>query len=131
MKILKFSIYLLLCVFIFASCENKQTPIKKLEKLDRTLVQQSESFTEQDWENALMEYEQIEQELSMYNYTDEELRQIGKMKGRLLAKISKEYLNKTMDEVDSYLKIFEGALEGFMEELGSALDDEEDYNEED
>lgn len=129
MKKLKFCIYLLVCVFIFASCENKQTPIKKLEKLDRTLVQQSESFTEQDWENALMEYEQIEQELSMYNYTDEELRQIGKMKGRLLAKISKEYLNKTMDEVDSYLKMFEGALEGFMEELGSALDGEEDYNE--
>jgi hypothetical protein len=92
-------------------------------------VQQSESFTEQDWENALMEYEQIEQELSMYNYTDEELRQIGKMKGRLLAKISKEYLNKTMDEVDSYLKMFEGALEGFMEELGTALDSEEDYDE--
>ena len=129
MKILKFSIYLLVCVFIFASCENKQNPIKKLEKLDRTLVQQSESFTEQDWENALMEYEQIDQELSMYNYTDEELRQIGKMKGRLLAKISKEYLNKTMDEVDSYLKMFEGALEGFMEELGSALDGEEDYDE--
>ena len=129
MKKLKFCIYLLVCVFIFASCENKQTPIKKLEKLDRTLVQQSESFTEKDWENALMEYEQIEQELSMYNYTDEELRQIGKMKGRLLAKISKEYLNKTMDEVDSYLKMFEGALDGFMEELGPALDGEEDYNE--
>ena len=125
MKKLKFCIYLLVCVFIFASCENKQTPIKKLEKLDRTLVQQSESFTEQDWENALMEYEQIEQELSMYNYTDEELRQIGKMKGRLLAKISKEYLNKTMDEVDSYLKMFEGALEGFMEELGGDLDYED------
>lgn len=129
MNNLKFYIYLLVCVFIFASCENKQTPIKKLEKLDRTLVQQSESFTEQDWENALMEYEQIEQELSIYNYTDEELRQIGKMKGRLLAKISKEYLNKTMDEVDSYLKMFEGALEGFMEELGTALDSEEDYDE--
>lgn len=129
MKKLKFCIYLLVCVFIFASCENKQTPVKKLEKLDRTLVQQSESFTEQDWENALMEYEQIEEELSRYNYTDEELRQIGKMKGRLLAKISKEYLNKTMDEVDSYLKMFEGALEGFMEELGSALDDGEDYDE--
>lgn len=129
MKILKNFVYLLVCVFIFASCENKQSPIKKLEKLDRTLVQQSESFTEQDWENALMEYEQIEQELSMYNYTDEELRQIGKMKGRLLAKISKEYLNKTMDEVDSYLKMFEGALEGFMEELGTALDSEEDYDE--
>ena len=129
MKSVKFYFCLLICVFIFASCENKQTPIKKLEKLDRTLVQQSESFTEQDWENALMEYEQIEEELSRYNYTDEELRQIGKMKGRLLAKISKEYLNKTMDEVDSYLKMFEGALEGFMEELGSALDSEEDYDE--
>ena len=68
--------------------------------MDRTLVQQSESFTEQDWENALMEYEQIEQELSMYDYTDEELRQIGKMKGRLLAKISKEYLNKALEIID-------------------------------
>ncbi len=129
MKNLKFCIYLLFCIIVFASCENKQVPIKKLEKLDRTLVQQSESFTDQDWENAIAEYELIEQELSLYDYTDEELRQIGKMKGRLLAKISKEYLNKTMNEVDSYLKMFEGALEGFMEELGTALDSEEDYDE--
>ena len=126
MKSVKFYFCLFICILIFSSCENKQTPIKKLEKLDRTLVQQSESFTEQDWENALMEYEQIEQELSMYNYADEELRQIGKMKGRLLAKISKEYLNKTMDEVDSYLKMFEGALEGFMGELGGDLDYEDE-----
>lgn len=129
MKILKIFVYLLVCVFIFASCENKQTPIKKLEKLDRTLVQKSDSFTEQDWENAMMEYEQIEQELSMYDYTDEELRQIGKMKGRLFAKISKEYLNKTMDEFETQMKMFEGALEGFMEELGTTLDGGEDYDE--
>ena len=30
-----------------------------------------------------------------------------------------------MYEVDSYLKIFEGALEGFMEELGTTLDSED------
>ena len=129
MKILKIFVYLLACVFLFSSCENKQTPIKKLEKLDRALVQKSESFTEQDWENAMMEYEQIEQELSMYDYTDEELRQIGKLKGRLFAKISKEYLNKTMDEFETQMKMFEGALEGFMEELGTTLDGGEDYDE--
>ena len=124
MKSVKIYFCLFICLLIFCSCENKQAPIKKLEKLDRTLVQQSESFTEEDWEKALAEYEQIEQELSMYNYTDEELRQIGKMKGRLLAKLSKEYLNKTMDEVDSYLKMFEGALDGFMEEFDLSLEDE-------
>ncbi len=129
MKIFKIFVYLLACVFLFSSCENKQTPIKKLEKLDRALVQKSESFTEQDWENAMMEYEQIEQELSMYDYTDEELHQIGKLKGRLFAKISKEYLNKTMDEFETQMKMFEGALEGFMEELGTTLDDGEDYDE--
>ena len=129
MKTLKFCIYLLFCILVFASCENKQTPVKKLEKLDRTLVQQSESFTEQDWEAAIAEYEQIERELSMYNYTDEELRMIGRMKGRLWAKISKEYLNTAAEGSDAYLKMFEGALEGFMEELGSSLGDLEDSDE--
>ena len=129
MKTLKFCIYLLFCILVFASCENKQTPVKKLEKLDRTLVQQSESFTEQDWEAAIAEYEQIERELSMYNYTDEELRMIGRMKGRLWAKISKEYLNTAAEGIDAYLKMFEGALEGFMEELGSSLGDLEDSDE--
>ena len=129
MKNLKFYFYLLLCVFILASCENKQTPIKKLETLDKTLTQKSNSFTTQDWENAIAEYEQIEKELSMYNYTDEELRMIGRMKGRLWAKISKEYLNTAAEGIDAYLKMFEGALEGFMEELGSAFEDTEDYDE--
>lgn len=129
MKKLRFCFYLLLCVFVFAACENKQTPIKKLENLNRTIVQESDSFTDRDWENAIAEYEQIEQELSMYDYTDEELRMIGRMKGRLLAKISKEYLDETAKGIDAYLKMFEGALEGFMEELGSAFEDTEDYDE--
>ena len=129
MKNLKFCFYLLVCVFLFASCQNKQTPIKKLETLDKTLTQKSNSFTTQDWENAIAEYEQIEKELSMYNYTDEELRMIGRMKGRLWAKISKEYLNTAAEGIDAYLKMFEGALEGFMEELGSAFEDTENYDE--
>lgn len=109
MKNLKYCFCLLFCVLFFASCENKQTPIRKLEKLDRT-VQNSTSFTDQDWENVIAEYEQIEQELSLYDYTDEELRRIGQMKGRLLAKITKEYIDKTAKGLDAYLKIFEGAL---------------------
>ena len=125
MKSVKIYFCLFVCLLIFCSCENKQAPIKKLENLNRELIQNSDSYTSQDWEKAVFEYEQIELELSKYNYTDEELRQIGKMKGRLFAKLSKEYLNKTMDEVDSYLKMFEGALEGFMEELDLSLEDEE------
>ena len=129
MKNLKFYFCLLLCMFIFASCENKQTPIKKLEKLNRTVVQESETFTTQDWENTIAEYEQIEKELSMYNYTDEELRMIGQMKGRLWAKISKEYLNTAAEGIDAYLKMFEGALEGFMEEFGSVFSNDDDSDE--
>ena len=129
MKNLKFCFCLLLCVFVFASCENKQTPIKKLEKLNKTLVQKSETFTEQDWKNTIAEYEQIEKELSMYNYTDEELRMIGRMKGRLWAKISKEYLNTAAEGIDTYLKMFEGALEGFMEEFGSVFSNDDDSDE--
>ena len=116
-------------MFIFVSCENKQTPIKKLEKLNRTVVQESETFTTQDWENTIAEYEQIEKELSMYNYTDEELRMIGRMKGRLWAKISKEYLNTAAEGIDTYLKMFEGALEGFMEEFGSVFSNDDDSDE--
>lgn len=129
MKNLKFCFYLLVCVFLFASCQNKQTPIKKLETLDKTLTQKSNSFTTQDWENAIAEYEQIEKELSMYNYTDEELRMIGRMKGRLWAKISKEYLNTAAEGIDTYLKMFEGALEGFMEEFGSVFSNDDDSDE--
>ena len=129
MKNLKFYFCLLLCMFIFASCENKQTPIKKLEKLNKTLIQKSETFTEQDWKNTIAEYEQIEKELSMYNYTDEELRMIGQMKGRLWAKISKEYLNTAAEGIDAYLKMFEGALEGFMEEFGSVFSNDDDSDE--
>ena len=129
MKNLKFCFYLLVCVFLFAYCQNKQTPIKKLETLDKTLTQKSNSFTTQDWENAIAEYEQIEKELSMYNYTDEELRMIGRIKGRLWAKISKEYLNTAAEGIDTYLKMFEGALEGFMEEFGSVFSNDDDSDE--
>ena len=76
-----------------------------------------DEFTDEDWENIASEYEKIEEELSKYDYTDEELKEIGKMKGKVLAKMAKSAVKDFSKQIEDWSKQIEGGLEGFFEEL--------------
>ena len=52
-------------------------------------------------------------------YTDEELKEIGRIKGQILAKMAKSAVKDLKKQMEDLSKQLEGGLEGFMEEINN------------
>ena len=70
-------------------------------------------YTAEDWEKAQVEFEVITAQMKLHNYTDEQLREIGKLKGKCSAYLSKGVFKK----LEKGLIELGGAMEGFFEGL--------------
>ena len=90
MNIFKLFLFLLISPLVFTSCETSQTPVDELSSLLEKIDNNSENYSEEDWNNITNEFTEIEEELSKYEYTDEELKEIGRIKGQILAKMTKD-----------------------------------------
>lgn len=114
---------LLLIVFTIGLivCNSKQTSIDNLANLTEEIQNESAEYSQEDWEQAAQEYEMIEQELSEFKteYTDEELKEIGRLKGICLARFAKHSLRSLGTEMENALKEAKGIMEGFTEELSN------------
>ena len=72
MKILKcYSICIIFSLLVFA-CETSLTPVDKLFALLQKIDNESDNYTE-DWNNMTAEFTEIEEVVSKYGYSDEEL----------------------------------------------------------
>lgn len=101
----------------FSSCETSKTPVEHLSSLVEQVEDKYDEFTEDDWDDIVSEYEKIEKDLSKYEYTDEELKEIGKLKGRIFAKMTKNAVKDFSKQIEKWGKQIEGGVEGFLEEL--------------
>ena len=117
--------YLFLCltfavVFSFASCDSSQSAINDLETLLHEIETNHQSYTEEDWENISMSYSAIEEELAKHEYTDEELKEIGRLKGKCMGYLTKQSLKDLEKQIKDLTKELEGGIEGFLEALSDA-----------
>lgn len=96
---------------VFASAEDRC--IRSLQGLYEEIEQNYESYTEEDWDKVKAKYEKINKKMEDCEFTDEQLREIGKLKGKCSAYMSKDLFNK----VGKGLIEIGGVVEGFMEEL--------------
>ena len=113
----------LLIVFTLGlvACNSKQTPMGDLADLTEKIQNESAEYSQEDWEQAAQKYEMIEQELSefMTEYSDEELKEIGRLKGICLARFTKHSLHSLGTEMENALKEAKGIMKGFTEELSN------------
>ena len=121
---MKIQLFAFLLTILF-SCSNSTTPINDLENLVDKIDDPNFSLTEDNVEDIVAEYAEIEDELAQYEYTDEELREIGRLQGKYVAKMAKIGLKNFKKYMEVFSKQLEGGLEGFMEELENGDFDEE------
>lgn len=114
-----FKLFLFIIPLVFASCETSQTPVNELSSLLEKIDNNSENYSEEDWNNITNEFTEIEEELSKYEYTDEELKEIGRIKGQILAKMIKSAVKDLKKQMEDLSKQLEGGLEGFFEEFNN------------
>ena len=109
---------LMLLSLILAACNPSQTALADLEKFTERIETKSDNWSEADWDDAVLLYSEICQTIERYDYTDEELRNIGKLKGRCLAQFSKHSFDKAgQDMHDAFIELG-GAIEGLLDGLG-------------
>lgn len=113
--------FIIMAAFLlsFMACQNAETPVNRLSSLANQIEENGENYTEQDWEDIAVEYEQIKEELSEYEYSDEELKEIGRLKGKISAMMAKEALRDFSRELENMGKQIEGGIDGFLEEMNS------------
>jgi len=122
MKKISVLIFMLSCL-ILSSCNKKQNAIDDLENFSEELKENSAEYTSQDWEEANAEYEQLVEQVDQYEYTDEELKEIGRLKARCLKQMSAGAMQQLQNGIHNFTKQLEGALEEF-----SLSDDNESDN---
>jgi len=113
------SIIIIFVSFLAFSCESKETPIGNLEDLTEEIIENSKDYSDEDWEEAALQYQQIEADLDKHRseYSDLELREIGKMKGKCLAIFAKRSAKDFKENIKDLMHEASGILEGFSEGL--------------
>jgi hypothetical protein len=92
------------------SCDSSQSAIRDLEVLLNEIEANYQSYSEEDWENMSLSYSAIEEELAKHEYTDEELKEIGRMKGRCLGYLTKQSIREFEKQLEDFGKELEGGI---------------------
>lgn len=109
---------LMLLSLLLAACNPSQTAKDDLQKFTERIETKSDKWSAADWDDAAMHYSEICQTIERYDYTQEEIREIGKLKGRCLAKFSKHSFDEGKQDMhDAFIELG-GAIEGLFEGLG-------------
>ena len=108
---------LVLASFLWFSCNNSSSAIADLENLVSEIDESKTDISEEELEKLANEYAEVEKNLQKYEYTDEELKEIGRLKGKYAAKMAKVAIKKFKNSMESFGKQIEGGMEGFMEEM--------------
>lgn len=124
MKHVNIFLIAIICSLLAISCNNAKTSIDELSLLIEDIEENSDNYTDEDWEYVIEEFSLIEQEMENYEYTDEELREIGRLKGIFAMKIAKQVLKDYTEDIKDMQLQFEGGLDGIKEELNK-----DDYDE--
>ncbi len=118
-KIMLFVMVMTILATVVA-CSTSQTAISDLESLVEKVEENRKEYTEEDWATVMKEYADINESLDGNEYTEEELKEIGRLKGRYIGLLTKNAMNVAGSQLKILLKQFEGGMEGLSEELGAS-----------
>jgi tetrahydromethanopterin S-methyltransferase subunit G len=106
---------LLLCLIIaLNSCNNVQSRLDRAEKEIEYAEQNKKEMTEKDWSALEKRMEELESDLEQNRdkYTDEQVKELGKLQGRYFAIAVKKGMNDFQESVKDLGNQMEGFVEG-------------------
>lgn len=116
---------MLLCAMLLVACVSKgERTVRSLERFATELQRESKNYTQEDWEKALQEYEEIVTQLDTQSLTDAQLQEIGRIKGRCAALFARHALQISSGVFEDAVIEVEGVLKGLMEGF-SGVEEEE------
>ena len=99
---------------VLTACNKQEQAIDDLRSFSEQLKEESAEYTQEDWQQAGDQYQQIVEEINQYEYTDEQLKEIGRLQAVCIKQMSKGAMKLLRQNINSISKQLEGALEEFM-----------------
>ena len=110
-------------VFCLLACSTRQGLISNLADLAEEVQVNGSNYSGENWRAVANELDAIESELEQYKgeYTDEELKEIGRLKGILLAQYTKYSVKLIKNGVENAMKEAEGLIDGFLNSFSNEI----------
>ena len=103
---------------MLAACNPSQMAVDDLQKFTERIETKSDRWSDADWDDAVMYYSELCQTIERYDYDDEQLHEIGELKGRCMAQFYKHSFDDATKGVhDAFIELG-GAIEGLLDGLG-------------
>jgi outer membrane protein assembly factor BamD (BamD/ComL family) len=118
-KLFVFLLMMGLASFMMSCATPEEKSLRSLQEFYNELELNHENYTIEDWDKAQAEYDAITAGMNLNNYTNEQLREIGKLKGKCSAYLTKGLLKRA----EKGFIEFGGMLEGYLEGLESIKPD--------
>lgn len=99
---------------VLTACNKQEQAIDDLRSFSEQLKEESADYTQEDWQQAGEDYQQIIEEIEQYEFTDEQLKEIGRLQAVCIKQMSKGAMKIMRHNMNSISKQLEGALEEFM-----------------
>ena len=108
---------LLLLSLLLAACNPSQMAMDDLQKFTERIETTSDKWSDADWDDGVLHYSEICQTIERYEYSEEQIHEIGKLKGRCMAQFYKHSFDEsTQGMQDAFIELG-GAIEGLLDGL--------------
>lgn len=107
---------ILMCAFacfLVACTTPKEEAVGQLESLYADVKAHSKSYSIEDWEHYLEEYNRIDTLLKQFEFTDEERFNMSQVKGRCAAYAREAYVIQNANKLNNSLKDSRGVFKGY------------------
>ena len=120
---------LFICLLVLSSCQSREEKvISKLDSLSERIEKDGSIFDADDWEEAIEDFADIHEEMQDCEFTNEQLRELGKKEGKVSAILAKEGSKALGREFKNFLGNFGAFANGFKEGTEENVN-EDDFNE--
>ena len=111
-------IIILICVGL-TSCHTNLTPLEQPQGMADDMKENSDTYSDEEWEAKAQEFQQLQEEVesNKADYTDEELKEIGRQEGICLAYFTKYAAKGFKESMEDAMHEATGLIEGFTEGL--------------
>ncbi len=121
MKKIISTLLILVCCITLSSCNSKQRTLDRLKAFPEELSDNYRDFSEDDWDDAIIQYEEITDELDQYDYTSAERHKIRRLKAKCMGIYAKGKAKGVLDMIND----FKGVYDEFQ---GNSSDNDDDYD---
>ena len=108
-------------LLLMGCSDEKNDALNDLEAITEELTTKSADYTQEDWDIAENQFGVICEELDHYEFTDEQLKHIGELKGKCTA----VFTRKKVSNIKNSLHRLGQEAEGFINGLKDGLKNEE------